>query len=92
MLTNFFVYWIPVLANLLFLIWWACGTEYEGEDYKFPALGHIIALVGTSLIPVFGFFQVLVLIAIYGCSRANGNIVIKKNKFNKIFFKVKTDE
>lgn len=92
MFTNFFIYWIPVLFNLLFLIWWACGTEYTREDYKFPALGHIIVLVGTSLIPIWAILQALVLVGIYGCSRANDDIVLKKNKFNKIFFKVKTDE
>ena len=86
-------YFASILFNLLLLIWWRRGTEWDTyENPSFPSRGHILILFVLSLIPIWGCIQFIVLAIWYIIARCDNDIVLKKNKFNHFWFGTEIDE
>jgi len=84
------LFWfIPVLLNLLILLWIRCGCEVDTRElYKFPSRGHIILLTLISFVPVVGALEFIVWLGVYISFRIEGNLTLKANKFNKYWFEI----
>ena len=88
MLVYFNLWFLPILLNVLILLWWrfSCYNRYET---KFPSRGHILLITLATFIPIFGIILCLIIIGIYIGARLAGEIHLKNNKFNKYWFDVK---
>ena len=72
---------LPAIFTMFLLLFWRYCCET-----KFPALGHFIIIVLFSFLPVLNWAIFIILIVVYSAGRLTGNISLRKNKFNKIFF------
>lgn len=89
MTTAHIVYFIFILLNVLFLVWWRTSCEwknYYGEKRHFPTKGHMLLLTVASLCPILNICEFITLVIIYAVNRCDDAIVLKKNKFNKFWF------
>ena len=84
---NYIFFFGPVVINFLTLLWWRNSCE-SYFDFKFPTRGHVLFLTLVSFIPILGLVMVPVLLGFYFGNRATGDIILKKNKFNKYWFDV----
>jgi hypothetical protein len=83
-----FVYFGAIIANLLLLIWWRRGCEWNYGDNKFPSRGHVLLGFVLSFIPVWSLIQFIIIAIWYIAVRCEGDVVLKKNKFNHYWFGV----
>lgn len=87
-------YFACILLNLLLLVWWRRGTEWDtyGDEITFPSRGHVLLGFIFSLVPIWSAIQFVVLAIWYIIARCEGDIVLKKNKFNHYWFGIELDE
>ena len=91
-LWNLFTYYLPIVLNIIFLIWWRTNCKWEFDNTKFPTKGHIVILSLLGLIPIWGLIQLIVLVIVYGAHRLTGDIVLKDTKFNRRWFDVDEED
>ena len=86
---DLFFWFVPVLLNLLILLWIRLGCEVDTRElHKFPSRGHIVIFTLLSFVPMLGAIEFLVWLGIYIAFRIEGSITLKVNKFNKYWFDV----
>lgn len=89
MITLFF---IVVIFNIVFLIWWRKCCEWKSNNIKFPTRGHIVLASLASIIPIANAILLAVIVGLYIGARECGDLRLKKNKFNKYWFDVDLDD
>ena len=85
MFDNFWIYILPIIFNVLFIIWMKVGCEIDGFHC---GVGHILLVALFSLIPIVGLCMSVVFLITYIGARCGGIIELKNNKFNRFFFDV----
>lgn len=84
-----FFWFVPVLLNLLILLWCRLGCEIDTRTlYKFPSKGHIVIFTLLSFVPMLGIIEFCVWLVLYITFRLEGSVQLKRNKFNKYWFEV----
>ena len=92
MTTAHIVYFAVILINILFLIWWGKGCEWDYGDSKFPTRGHSLLLTIASLVPILNIIIFIILLVAYLVNLIEGDLVLRENKFNKFWFGVGDDD
>lgn len=92
MTTAHIVYFAFILINILFLIWWGKGCEWDYGNSKFPTRGHSLLLIIASLVPILNIIIFITLLVAYLVNRIEGDLVLRENKFNKFWFGVGDDD
>lgn len=91
-ISNLLFWFLPVLLNLLILIWCRFSCEVDSRTlHKFPSRGHIVIFTLLSFIPIFGAIEFCVWTVLYVSFRIEGSLKLKKNNFNKFWFDVNED-
>lgn len=82
MFDSFWIYYLPVIYNLIFSLWvkWGCITDFK------LGYGHILIFTAISLVPILGLVLSVTITILYLGARCEKDIILKNNKFNKIFF------
>lgn len=88
---TFWIYVLPIILNVILLIWWRYNCEWDYSTWKFPTRGHIVITFLVSLIPIIGLLLTLFLYIFYIMNRSDHYLYLKKNKFNKFWFDVDDD-
>ena len=87
---NLLLIFLPAAVSLFILLWarYMCTWEWTNgcKTAHYPALGHIILITTLSLIPIVGIVINVVLIGLYIFERIVGQLKLRHNKFNQIFF------
>ena len=84
-----FFWFVPVLLNLLILLWCRLGCEIDTSTlHKFPSKGHIVIFTLLSFVPMLGIIEFCVWLVLYITFRLEGSVQLKRNKFNKYWFEV----
>ena len=79
---------LPFILNFALLTWWRYSTEWDDDDIKFPTRGHYVLLVILAMVPIISWIEIIILGVQYGMHRNDGDIVLKKNNFNKFWFDI----
>lgn len=86
---DLFFWFVPVLLNLLILLWCRLGCEIDTRTlHKFPSRGHIVIFTLLSFVPMLGAIEFCVWLGLYIAFRLEGSVQLKRNKFNKYWFEV----
>lgn len=92
MTTAHIVFFTFIILNILFLVWWGKGCEWDYGHSKFPTKGHALLLIIASCVPILNILIFIGLLVAYLVGRIEGDLVLKENKFNKFWFGVGDDD